>query len=311
MTSMAAKSATREEWRVGIALVLLSTIAFAIGPIAAKIALDNGSNVLTVVTLRGVIGATLLAVLVVVFRQHFRISRAALRWCLACGVFSAVMVYGFIGAVAYIPVSVAVLIFFVHPILIAVIAHWRGGERLTGGKLLLALGALAGLALALAPTFDTLGMTGVALAALAAVTICGSILCAAQAQRYATSTQVNLYVTGLAGASFAVITSLLDAWSLPSNTLGWLGIVGAGVGIAVGLLCFFASFRYLSPVRATMLSNVEPLLSILFAAVILGQWLSPIQWLGAAMMIGAIALFEAAGRRDRSDESDPASRDGR
>ncbi len=190
-----------------------------------------------------------------------------------------------------------------HPIVIAVIVHWRGGDRLTGGKLLLALAALAGLALALAPTFDTLDMTGIALAALAAITICGSILCGAQAQQHATSTQVNLYVTALGGAAFAVIASALGAWSWPVNTAGWLGIVAAGVGIAVGLLCFFASFRYLSPVRATMLSNAEPLLSIVLAAVILGQWLSPVQWLGAAIMIGAIVLFEAAGRHDGADNA--------
>ncbi len=47
-----------------------------------------------------------------------------------------------------------------------------------------------------------------------------------------------------------------------------------------------------------MLSNAEPLLSVLMAAVILGQWLSPVQWIGAAIMIGAIVLFEAAGRHE-------------
>ena len=47
-----------------------------------------------------------------------------------------------------------------------------------------------------------------------------------------------------------------------------------------------------------MLSNAEPLLSILLAAVILGQWLGPVLWSGAAIMIGAIVLFEAAGRHE-------------
>ena len=63
----------------GILLVLASTIAFAIGPTAAKLALDNGSNTLTVVTLRGVIGAALMALLVPMSRQGFGIDRRALR----------------------------------------------------------------------------------------------------------------------------------------------------------------------------------------------------------------------------------------
>jgi drug/metabolite transporter (DMT)-like permease len=48
-----------------------------------------------------------------------------------------------------------------------------------------------------------------------------------------------------------------------------------------------------------MLSNIEPLLSIVFAAAILGELLQPLQWIGAAIMIGAIVLFEAAGPDDR------------
>ena len=57
---MSVNGGARAERRSGLVLVLTSAVAFAIGPIAAKIALDNGSNVLTVVTLRGAIGAALL-----------------------------------------------------------------------------------------------------------------------------------------------------------------------------------------------------------------------------------------------------------
>lgn len=289
---------------IGVFLVLISATAFAIGPTSAKLAFDNGSNVLTVAALRGFIGAVLLGLLIAILGQSIRISRPALRWCLLGSAFTGLMVYGFIGSVSYIPIGVAVLIFFTHPILIAVFIHRRGGDRLAPAQFLFAFGALAGLALALAPTFDSIDPIGIALAALAAVTVCGAILCGARAQQFATSTQVNFYVTAITGAAFAVLTFALADWSLPINALGWLGVVGAGVGIAVGLLTFFVAFRYLSPVRATMLSNVEPLLSILFAATVLGERLQPLQWAGAAIMIGSIVLFEAADRGARTSAAD-------
>ena len=285
----------------GILLVLASTIAFAVGPTAARLALDDGSNTLTVVTLRGVVGAALMALLVPVSGQGFGIDRRALRWCLYCGVFYSLTVYGFIGAVARVPVSVAVLVFFTHPILVAIIAHFRGGDRLTPGKLLLALATLAGLALVLGPEFGTLAPSGVALAALAAVAMCGMVLCGARAQELATSTQVNLYATAASSAAFATLTTALGAWAPPSSTVGWLGIAGAGVGIGIGLLALFAALRRLSPVRATMLSNLEPLVSILFAAAILGERLGPSQWVGVALVIGALVLFETVDRGRRTD----------
>lgn len=289
---------------IGILLVLTSSVGFAIGPTAAKVALDNGANTITVVTLRGAIGAAFLAMLIVAFRQSFRINAAALRWSLLCSLFTAFMVYGLIGALSYIPVSMAILIFFTHPIIVAVIMHWRGGDQLTARKLVMAMGAFAGLALAIAPAFTRLEITGIALAALAAITICGAIICGARAQQYATSTQVNLYVTGTSSLAYAIIATGLGAWSLPVNAVGWLGVIGAGAGIALGLLTFFAAFRYLSPVRATVMGNVEPLLSILFAWVILGERLQPVQWAGVAIMIGAIVLFETASPKDHADGLD-------
>jgi drug/metabolite transporter (DMT)-like permease len=293
--SLAARLGTQGQ-AAGVLLVLGSAVAFAIGPTAAKLALDDGSNILTVVTLRGVIGAALMMTLILASQQNLGIDRRAFGWCLCCGVFYALTVYGFIASVAHVPINVAVLVFFTHPILIAVVAHWRGGDRLTARKLLLAVAALAGLALALGPGFGNLDPAGVALAALAAVAMCGMILCSARAQERATSTQVNLHATAASTVAFALLTTGFGAWALPSSAVGWLGVAGAGLGIGLGLLSFLAALRYLSPVRATMLSNVEPLLSILFAAAVLGERLEPPQWAGAALVVGALVLFEAVDR---------------
>ena len=285
----------------GILLALASAVAFAVGPTAAKVAFDYGSNALTVVTLRGVGGAALMAVLIPLAGQRFVIGADALLRSLYCGVFYSLVVYGFIASVATLPVAVAVLVFFTHPILIAVIAHRRGGDRLTGRKLFLACAAaFAGIALVLGPEIGALDPIGIALAALAAIAMCGMIFSSARAQERASSIQVNLYATAASSVAFAGVTTALGGWALPSGTVGWLGIAAAGVGIGVGLLTLFAALRRLSAVRATMLTNIEPLLAILFAAVILGERLEPRQWAGVALVVTALVLFEAAGHQRRA-----------
>ena len=50
-----------------------------------------------------------------------------------------------------------------------------------------------------------------------------------------------------------------------------------------------------------MLSSVEPLVSIVIAAAVLGERLGPQQWAGAALVVAALALFEAADRGRRAD----------
>lgn len=283
---------------IGIALVLASAAALAVAPTAAKLALDSGGNTLTVVALRGAIGLALMALLLAGSRQPFGVGRRTLAWCLCAGLFHALATYGFIGSVGYIPVSLAVPIVFTHPILVAVVSHWRGGERLTRRKLALALAALAGIALVLGREAGNLDPVGVGLAALAAAAVSGMILFIARAQEGATSTQANFHMTAVAVAALVAATIAGNAWSFPSGAVGWLGLAGAGVGVTVGFLTFFAAFRHIGPVRATMLGNVEPLLSTLFAVAVLGERLGPWQWSGVVLVVVALGLFEAP-ERDR------------
>lgn len=285
----------------GIALVLLASVAFAIGPTAARLALDNGSNTLTVVALRSLVSAVLMAGLLLAAGGGLWPPRRAWPWCLACGAMQAVGVYGFIGSVALIPVGAAVLVFFTHPMLIAFVAHLRGRERLTPRKLALAVLSFAGLAAVLAPEATALDPLGLGLAAVAAVAIGAMILCTGRAQAHASSTQVNLVASAIGALAFSSLATALGGWSLPVNTTGWLGILGAGIGVAVALLAFFAALRRLSMVRATMLTSIEPLLSILFAAAILGEGLAAWQWACVVLTVGALALFEAEGARQRQE----------
>jgi drug/metabolite transporter (DMT)-like permease len=283
---------------IGIALVLASAAALAVAPTAAKLALDSGGNTLTVVALRGAIGLALMGLLLAGSRQPFGVGRRTLAWCLCAGLFHALATYGFIGSVGYIPVSLAVPIVLTHPILVAVVSHWRGGERLTRRKLALALAALAGIALVLGREAGNLDPVGVGLAALAAAAVSGMILFIARAQEGATSTQANFHMTAVAVAALVAATIAGNAWSFPSGAVGWLGLTGAGVGVTVGFLTFFAAFRHIGPVRATMLGNVEPLLSTLFAVAVLGERLGPWQWSGVVLVVVALGLFEAP-ERDR------------
>jgi len=281
----------------GVALVIASTLAFSIGPVGARLAYEDGSGTLTVVALRGVVAAGLMALLLLLLRQGFRLDRRAWAATLACGVLQGIAVFGFLGAVALVPVGVAVLVFFAHPLLLAAVAHVRGADRLTPRKAALMGVVLGGLALVLGPEAGALDPAGLALAALSAIAISGMILCIGRAQLHATSTQVNLYATAVGTLGTGLAMALLGAWAPPAGTVGWLGILAAGLGVGFGLLAFFAALRHIGVVRATVLSCVEPLFSILLAAAILGQALRPAQWAGALVVVLALALLEAPGRR--------------
>ena len=290
---------------LGISLVLLSGAAIAVVPTSAKLAFEAGSNTPTVVALRGVVGMALMILFMAVSGQSLRLPRRTLAPCAAAGLAHALVAYGFIGSVAHIPVSLAVLVYATHPIMLAVVFHRQGRERLTWWKLVLTLAVLAGLVLVLGGGLGRPDVVGVALATLASLAVCGVILLGARAQRDgATSTQVNLVMMLVATNVSAVATTLIGAWSLPSENVGWLGVTGAGAGVTVGLIAFFAAFRFIGPVRATMISNAEPVFGVLFAVTVLGERLGITQWAGVALVVAALVLFEASSvRRDALRET--------
>lgn len=282
---------------LGIALALLSMTVVSVVPVAAKLALDAGSNALTVVALRAAIAGALIAALIAVTGKGFRTRAPVLKWCAVAGLFNTVMSYGLIGSVAYIPVSLMVPIFFTHPVLLAGFEYWRGREGLSPRKLALAAVILLGLTIVLGPSLSTLHPFGVGLAAIAALGACGTILFSAKAQEGASSELVSLYMTTITVVILAIVTTLAGGWSVPRTAYGWIGVFGAGSGLAVGLLAFFAAFRYIGPIRATMINNLSPLLTVLFAVSLLGENLELWQWIGASLVVIALLLFELPQRR--------------
>ncbi len=92
--------------------------------------------------------------------------------------------------------------------------------------------------------------------------------------------------------AFSALTAGLGAWSAPGSVQGWIGLAQAGPGSAFGLVAFFAAFRHISSVRDTMISNIEPLLGVLVAMVVLGERLAGSQWLGVGVVVAGLVLFE-------------------
>lgn len=84
---------------VGVLLVLASTTAYAFAPVAY----EDGSNPITVMALRGVVATALMALILVGTRERFRISGAAGRWSLWCGLLQTVTLYAFFESIDRIP----------------------------------------------------------------------------------------------------------------------------------------------------------------------------------------------------------------
>ena len=86
---------------------------------------------------------------------------------------------------------------------------------------------------------------------------------------------------GLAGGGLA----------LPIDPRGLLAVAGIGVvSTVVAMTTFLAGMALVGPTRASVLSSLEVIVTLVLAFVFLGERLGPWQWAGAALILGAVAF---------------------
>ena len=283
---------SRRRQLIGGAMVVLSTGAIAIVPSFAKLAYDGGSDTLTVIAGRSVVTAVVCFVITAMLGRSLRIPRRPLAISLVLGVLYAVHLYGFLGAITYLPVNMAILIYFLHPLLIGLAAMSAGRQSASPLRLGALIAAVVGLALAVGFSLGGLSPLGVALASLAAVMAAVIITCSAAAMRDSDSLAVTSYMMLSAAVCLAVFSLVQGDVKLPVTGLGWLGLGGVALSHTIGTLTFFGAIPLLGAVRAAMITNLEPVLGILFAMLILGERLSAAQAAGIALVIASIFAME-------------------
>ena len=277
---------------LGAALVVLSTAAIAIVPSFARLAYDGGSDTLTVIAGRSIMTAVVCFLVTAMLHRPVRIPHRSLAISLALGVLYALHLYGLLGAVTYLPVNLAILIYYLHPLMIGVAAMFVGRETASPLRLGALVAAVAGLALAVGFSLGSLSPLGVALASLAAVLAAVIITSSAVAMRDSDSLSVTSYMMLSAALCLSVLCLSRGDVKLPATAEGWLGFGGVALSHTIGTLTFFGAIPLLGAVRAAMITNLEPVLGILFAMLILGERISPVQGTGIALVIASIFAME-------------------
>jgi drug/metabolite transporter (DMT)-like permease len=285
-------TSTRAKQAGAIGLILSSSVVIAAVPNFAKLAYESGASIPLVLVGRAAVSVLLLGTTLLVLRRSFAASARVLRLCAFGGVAAAVMSFGFLGSIASIDISLAILIFYLHVIVIAWIGQIRGTYKLTPARLAYCAVILVGLALALSVRVGDLALSGIALGLLGALGAAVMVVANGEAVAEAGSILVNFYSTLFALGVICVASVIAGVLVPPASSLGWIGIVGAGTAFCLGLALFFAAIPTIDVARASLIAIVEPLFAILLSMAMFGERLEFLQWIGVAIVLLGLALLE-------------------
>jgi drug/metabolite transporter (DMT)-like permease len=265
-----------------------AAIGYACSSTSASLAYHGGSNPLTVAAFRFVVPTIALIIWLRASRTSLLLSARDGWIALALGVITALYTLSWLSSLHEIPLAVAVLVFYLFPLLAAVILVVCGWEKFSWQSAVAILIAFGGLALALDPRGHDLNFEGLLLAFGGALGLALVITISSRVFRSGDARPLTLYMAGFAAILLLALCAVRGQFVFPVTTLGWIGFVGAAVSYGFAMIAFYIAMSMVGPVRASLLSYTEPVISAGLGVVVLGEPLSAIQVAGIALVVVAL-----------------------
>lgn len=284
--------------RVGVALAVLAAVGFSFKAILVKLAYPYGVDAITLLVLR--MAFALPVFLWVGFSASRNAPALTRRDWLAVALLGALGYYGasildFLG-LKYISAGLERLILFTYPTLTLLFGAALHGRAVTRREALALALCYAGIAAAFAHDLKFSGDT-------ATVLIGGGFV-------FASSVSYALYLSGSAGmiarlgaARFTALAMLVSTAATAGHFLATQSLaalvqpwpvyaLGAAMGVFCTVLPVFAqsaAIRRIGSGPAALVGMVGPLLTIVFAWLLLDEGFSAAQMIGAALVISGVA----------------------
>ncbi|MCX6032068.1 MAG: DMT family transporter [Chloroflexi bacterium] len=284
---------------VGIILVAVSAAGFGTLAILGRYAYADGMDALTILSLRFSLAALVLTALLAARRERLPNGATLLR-LIGMGAIGYVgQAFAYLTALKYASPGLVAMLLYLYPAFVVILSALWLREPIQRTKAL-ALGlALTGLALTVRPEG---GQTpGIVLAILAAAIYAVYIMVGAQVMQQVSAIQSATVIFAAAG-TMASALMLAHGPQVPATGAGWAAI-GAMVLLATVLpvVAFLAGLERIGATNAAMLSTLEPAVTVLLAAALLGETLKPITLVGGGLILAAVLLLTVSElRRVRS-----------
>jgi drug/metabolite transporter (DMT)-like permease len=271
---------------------LLGASSFACADVLSRAVLKAGADALTAAASRGLIGVALLLVWMLLVPRAGAFPPAARRVSIGLGVLFAGNIFLLFKAFETIEVPIAVLTYFVYPLLTGLAAALTGLEKIGWRGAAAALAAFLGLALMIGAHPTTLAAAGILAALAAALCRVGLLLVTRATLKDADPLRITWYSLLSSTALLAAVALATLTWQPPASASGWLALVALSAAVTTGMLGIFGSTVRIGPFHTALFMNLEPPLATIGSALFLGEVITPLQAFGGAIMIAALVTFQ-------------------
>lgn len=277
---------------LGIALALGAAMCQGLAIALARFAYEGGTNGLTLASTRACVAVLVLLILCKATGRRLRVSVRDWLHLSGLGILISVVFYGNVGAVEYIPVGLTALLVFTYPLIIGLLEAVIHRRLPAPAKLLALMLAFVGVFLMLGVSLESSDPFGIALALSAGVAAAVNAMWYARTMHHLDNLVATLHMTVAAMVSVAIVATINGDYVLPHSASGWGGFWAVVMLQSLGAPAYFAGIKRIGPLNSGMISNLQPLTSIVAALLLFGELLSAAQLLGGGMILLGIGLMQ-------------------
>jgi drug/metabolite transporter (DMT)-like permease len=275
-----------------------SAAAFGAMGIFGKLAYDAGVGVLTLLVVRFALATLILGAAQRARRPRVSLpSRRTLLIALSLGAIGYAAQSGlYFTALTRMDVGLTALVLYLYPSLVTLGAVALGRDRLDRVRVGSLALAFAGLVLILFVGDPAhVEPLGVALALGAALAYTGYILISDTVRT--DPLLLSALVCAGAAASFALTAAISGAADFGFEAEGWLWLGAiAVVSTVLAIVLFFGGLQRVGPSRASIISTIEPLVTVLLAFAVFGESLAAVQLIGGGLVLASVILLQTLGK---------------
>lgn len=285
----------------GAALVALSAFGFGLMPIFAKICYGAGASTYTLLFLRFLAAAIFMMAMMKARRLPRLSKKEAWTFFFLGAIGDSAQAFCYFMALQYASAGAVSLLLYTYPAMVMVGSALIFKEKITADKVLSLVLATGGAFIIMGGNLNGEPL-GLFLALLSALVYTTYILYSAKYLRPGVGAQSSAYMMVGNAVTYGII-SLFVGFEPPQTRVGLFALVLITLlSTIVAFWSYMEGLGRLGPIKTSLVALLEPLLTVIFSVIILGEALTRDIVLGGCLVMASLFITVRASQKEAGRE---------
>ena len=275
----------------GFIFVIISSISFGLMPIFATLAYKSSLSIEVILLFRFLIAAVLMNIYVLLKKYSYPYGKTLVLLIAMGSIGYAIQSFSYFTALSLIGSSLTSILLYLYPGIVLLLSIFLLKLQIIKSEFFALLLASFGAILVIGFDIKNINFVGIMFGITAAIVYAIYILVGSKATKGINSFVASTVIIS-ASALVYLVNGIANKVEIPSSLEQWQWIVAiAIISTIIAIVTFFAGMKIIGPVKVSMISTFEPVVTLVFSFWVLNESMDIYQIFGAVLIIMAALLL--------------------